>query len=334
MDILTQGLLGAALAQTTAKKDETKIASVIGFLSGLLADADVLIRSSNDSLLAIEYHRHFTHSFLFVPLGALIASLLLWPFMKRHLTFPRLYLFSFMGYSLSGFLDACTSYGTHLFWPILDERISFHIISIVDPVFTLTLLAACILTIKYRHTLFAKSGLALVAIYLSIGWLQLQRAESVIEDYAMQRGHTINQLVVKPTLANLLLWRSIYRHDGHFYVDAIRVGLFAEPRVYEGSSTRVFDLQNDMVGLAKASVLYKDIKRFVLFSDDYVAFHPDYNNVLGDIRYSNQPTGLDPLWGIEFTPAKPDEHARFSIYRNLTREHRQRFFDMILNRQL
>ena len=106
MDILTQGLLGAAVAQGGSKQNETKIATLIGFLAGLLADADVLIQSAKDTLYTIEYHRHFTHSLIFIPVGALIAAVLLWPFMKKRLAFPRLYLYCLLGYLLSGTLDA------------------------------------------------------------------------------------------------------------------------------------------------------------------------------------------------------------------------------------
>ena len=332
MDILTQGLLGAVLAQSAARKTETKIAAVTGFAAGLLADADVLIRSSNDTLLAIEYHRHFTHSIFFIPFGALIAALLLWPLMKKHLNFRRVYLYSLMGYSLSGFLDACTSYGTHLFWPLSDQRVSFHLISIVDPVFTLTLIIACIYTIKMKRNSIARAGLAVAGMYLMLGLVQLQRAESVIQDYLASRGHNDHQqLVVKPTLGNQLLWRTIYQYDGRFYVDAVRVGLFSEPRVYEGDSIPVFKPDTDLNDLQNDSVLYDDVIRFMSFSDDYVAMHPEHNNILADIRYSNHPTGLDPLWGIEIDLSKPDQHAKFSIYRNLTSESRQRFYAMLLN---
>jgi inner membrane protein len=117
MDILTQGLLGSAMAQAGAKEGEYKPAALIGFGAGLLADADVLIRSSNDSLLALEFHRHFTHSLVFIPFGAAIAAGLMWPLAKKHLAFRRVYVFCLLGYCLSGLLDACTSYGTHLLWP-------------------------------------------------------------------------------------------------------------------------------------------------------------------------------------------------------------------------
>ena len=106
MDLLTQGLLGATMAQSGAKQQETRLATGIGFFAGIVADLDILIQSSNDPLLNIEFHRHFTHSLLFVPLGALIAALLLWPFLRKRLPFARLYWFALLGYCLSDVLAA------------------------------------------------------------------------------------------------------------------------------------------------------------------------------------------------------------------------------------
>ncbi len=77
MDIVTQGLLGATLAQSAASQQKLRVATVVGFASGLLADADTLIRSANDPLLNIEFHRHFTHSLIFIPVGGLLAALIL-----------------------------------------------------------------------------------------------------------------------------------------------------------------------------------------------------------------------------------------------------------------
>src|SRR5690242_17240343 len=127
MDLLTQGLLGASLAQSGTRQNETRLATGVGFFAGLLADADILIQSVNDPLLTVEFHRHFTHSIFFVPFGSLIAALILWPFLRKRLSFSRLYLFCFLGYSLSGVLDALTSYGTHLFWPVSEERVALNI---------------------------------------------------------------------------------------------------------------------------------------------------------------------------------------------------------------
>ena len=61
MDPLSQGVLGAALPQATAARGRyAGSAGVLGFLAGMAADLDVLIRSSTDPLLFLEYHRQFT----------------------------------------------------------------------------------------------------------------------------------------------------------------------------------------------------------------------------------------------------------------------------------
>ena len=332
MDLLTQGVLGAALAQSGSKQTETRLACGIGFGAGLLADADALIRSANDSLLTIEYHRHFTHSIFFIPFGALIAALILWPLLRNRISFKRLYVFSLLGYSFSGFIDACTSYGTHLFWPISDERISFNLISIVDPIFTLPLLLAVILAYRWRKAKLAQFGLLFCALYLVVGYVQKERANSVIQQVATQRGHTPTQHLVKPTFANILLWRSVYESDGRLYVDGVRMG--GDGKVYAGTSILKYDIERDNPNLDKASVLYRDMQRFSFFSQGYIAKHPERENVVADIRYSNQPDGLLPLWMIEFDPMQPQKHAEFKVYRNTTESNRARFKSMLFGEEL
>ena len=97
MDPFTQGIVGTTVAQSGAKKDTLIIASFIGLLAGLAADLDIFIRSSDDPLLFLEYHRHFTHSIFFIPFGALICSIVFYNlFTKRNnLSFKKTYFFHF-----------------------------------------------------------------------------------------------------------------------------------------------------------------------------------------------------------------------------------------------
>lgn len=334
MDLFTQGLLGASMAQSGSKQHETRLATGIGFFAGLVADADILIRSDNDPLLNIEFHRHFTHSLFFVPFGALIAAMLLWLFLRKRLAFSRIYLFALLGYCLSGVLDAFTSYGTHLLWPLNDERVALNMISVVDPVFTLILLTAVIVAFRKHAQRAAQIGLLLAGVYLTFGWVQLQRAETIATDLAMGRGHEIDSLLVKPTLANLVLWRSIYETNGRLYVDAIRVGLFAEPRIYEGESVEKFVLERDMSTLPESSTLAQDIKRFTMFSAGLVAIRPEQPNVLVDVRYANLPMQLSPLWGIEMDVTQPNQHAKYTVYRDASSETRQQFLKLLKGHDL
>jgi inner membrane protein len=331
LDPLTQGLLGAALAQSAAKPRETRIAAAVGAVSGLLADLDVLIRSSSDPLLTLEYHRHFTHSLVFVPLGALIAALVLWPFLRSRLAFARLYLFALLGYGLSGVLDACTSYGTQLFWPFSSERVAWNLIAIIDPLFTLALLIAVVVALVKRLPPAAWAGLAFAALYLGAGWVQQQRAEVIVRELAQQRDHDIERVLIKPTLGNLVLWRSIYEAEDAFHVDAVRVGL-GSSRVYPGGSAARVVPARVLTALPRDSAVYLDAVRFDAFSDGFTAWHPDLPNLLGDVRYSMSPTSLVPLWGIELDPERPNAHANYRFFRDMTKEQRTGFVDMFLGR--
>lgn len=327
MDIITQGLLGAVMGQTVANKAEKKLATVVGAIAGLLADTDVLISSASDPLLNIEYHRHFTHALIFIPIGALIAALILLPFLRHRLPFARIYRFSFAGYALSGVLDACTSYGTHLLWPFNDERVAFHIISIVDPVFTLVLLVALFIGLRRRHRNIAAYGMLVALMYMGLGTIQMLRASDMAAELASQRGHVPDKLVVKPTIGNLVLWRSTYIADGRIYVDAIRPALVGKQRVYPGMSQLLFDPAVQLPELGKETVLYEDIRRFTVFSDGFVALS---DNILGDIRYSMMPTSTEPLWGISIDISRPDVHVDYLFFRAMNEDMRREFVDMLM----
>jgi inner membrane protein len=331
MDLLTQGLLGAALAQSAAQKPETRLAAGIGFAAGLLADADVLIHSPGDPLLELEFHRHFTHALVFVPVGALIAAGILWPFLRRRIAFPRLYLYAFLGYALSGFLDACTSYGTHLFWPFSDGRVAWSLISIVDPVFTLLLAVPLAFGVARRKARAAQIGVALAAGYLALGLIQHERVESAARTLAAERGHSPERLLVKPTIGNVLLWRSTYVAGGRIYADGIRAGL-GGARAYRGESATQFDPARDLPWAPPGSSARLQAERFVRFADGYAAQHPARPEFVGDARYAMLPTAVAPLWGIVYDGNRPDSGVRFVSDRRFTPEMLDRFFDMLLGR--
>ena len=124
MDPISQGTVGAAFAQSTANKKNILRIGIIGFLAGLAPDLDVLIRSTDDPILFLEYHRQFSHSLFFIPFGSLFVALLIFPLVKGSMGFKTVYLASFLGYATHGLLDACTSYGTQLFWPLRPKELS------------------------------------------------------------------------------------------------------------------------------------------------------------------------------------------------------------------
>ncbi|MFT5506246.1 MAG: inner membrane protein [Gammaproteobacteria bacterium] len=334
MDIITQGLLGAALAQAVSKNKDARIATAIGFAAGLLADADALIRSPNDPLLNIEFHRHFSHSLIFIPIGGLLAALILWPFLRKRLPFWRLLFFALVGYATSGLLDACTSYGTQLLWPFSDERVAWSIIAIIDPVFSLILIISIGLGLRFRKPAATQIGLMLASTYLLFGLWQHQNAYDTAQALAQQRGHQVDRMMVKPTMANLVLWRSIYQSGGLYYVDGIRLRFLEEDTIYSGGSAKRFSVDLNRPDLDPDSALNHDINRFLFFSNDYAIIDPERSQVLVDLRYSMLPTGLSPLWGIDMNVESKDQHAAFINYRDSSTKTRMQFIDMLLGRSL
>ena len=102
--------------------------------------------------------------------------------------------------------------------------------------------------------------------------------------------------------------------------------------VYEGGTADRFEPDAALPDLSADSTLFRDIERFTAFSDEYVAIHPDRNNVLGDVRYSMKPTSLIPLWGIEMDFEHPKNNVRWLVFRELSQAGRAEFRAMLLGR--
>jgi inner membrane protein len=316
MDPFTQGALGAALPQATRKKSHVRIAGVLGFLSGMAADLDYLLRSSSDPLLFLEYHRQFTHSLAFIPVGGVLMALALhWILGRRwNLGFRQTALYCTLGYATHALLDAATSYGTMLLWPFSDERFAWKIVSVVDPLFTLPLAGLVLISALRRKPVFARVALVWAAAYLALGVVQHRTALEMARDIAQNRGHAPVRLEVKPSFGNIVVWKTLYEVDGRYYVDAVRAGI--APTVYEGASVPTLDIARDLPWLQPQSQQARDIERFRRFSDGYISQNPENSNSVIDVRYSLIPNEVAALWSVEVDRhAAQADHARFRTHR-------------------
>ena len=327
MDPLSQGTVGAALAQSSASKKNIFKISVIGFLAGLAPDLDVLIQSSTDPILSLEYHRQFSHSLFFIPFGALIVALLIFPLVKKSMNLKTVYIASFLGYATHGLLDACTSYGTLLFWPFSNERVTWNNISIIDPLFTIPALILAVTAIKTKKRIFSFFSIGWIIFYLSLGLVQYERALSAANDLAESRGHNPERLTLKPSFGNLILWKSIYQHEQTFYVDAIRT--VRSSTVCLGESIEIFDYQQHLSGLDKESQQARDVERFRWFSQDYLGFDEE-KNLVTDVRYSMLPNKIQPMWGLVIDDQRDtNAHAIWWTGRDLDQSQWDTFIEML-----
>ena len=331
MDPLSQAAIGAAAAQSGSKVSTLRHALWIGALAGMAPDLDVLIQSDIDPLLALEYHRQFTHSLLFVPVGALICACVFYPLVRQRLTFKRVWFFAALGYGTHGLLDACTTYGTQLLWPLTDARFAWHNVSVIDPLFTLPLLMFLLISAVRRQPRLAVYGLCWAMSYLGFGLVQHQRALSAAESIVSHRQHEPIRLEVKPGFANLLVWKALYEFEDRYYVDAVRVGI--TPTYFPGESAVKFDVVRDFPFLAPTSQQAKDIERFRWFSDDWLALDDEDAAMIVDMRYSQIPNTIKGLWGIKVLPGKAkSEHVKWTVQRETGAEELSLFWAQLMGR--
>ncbi len=315
MDPLSQAVVGAAaggcVAVLARRPQYLRAGLLVGAIGGLVPDLDIVLRSDSDPLMGLRLHRHFTHALLLAPLVGAVAAVLgwlaLWLWGRVVPGWRWLWLLASVGVATHGPLDSMTNYGTHLFWPLTDRRENWNIISIIDPVFTLTLLTLVLVAAvrQSRRVVVLASLFAL--LYFVLGVAQHIRAVAATQDLAHSRGHTPERILVNPTLGNLLAWRLMYEHQGSLYSDGAHLGLAR--RIYEGTSAPLYRLPEGL--LPPDSLQARDAAYFRFFAADWLVRDERTPEIaLRDARFAALPTEIGGFWGIVIDPAKPDTHVR------------------------
>lgn len=328
MDSISHAALGASWAQSASRK-KIVVAGIVSALAAMAPDLDTLIQSPADPLLFLEYHRQFTHALLFVPVGALLCAGAFWRFVRTRLTFLETYLFCLLGYGSHLLLDACTTYGTQLFWPFSDARIAWAIIAVLDPFFTVPVVALVMLAGWKRRRRYARIALVWAVAYVGLGALQNVRATAAGAELARSRGHVPVRLEAMPALGSLLLWKVIYEHDGRYYVDAVRTGVVGTV-AYPGENVAKLNVARDYPWLAQDSQQALDIERFRKISADFLTVDDDAPNRVVDLRYSMVPNEIEGFWAIVLMPnAAATAHVEFVTTRERAPEQALRLLDML-----
>lgn len=301
MDPVSQAVVGAVAAQSVLTGRLGKKAFACGAVGGVLPDLDVLIRSSADPLLAMEMHRHFTHSLAFVPLGGLIAAL---PFLLvkgDRAQWREILAACTLGWASHAPLDILTSYGTLWLWPFSRTRLELDWMSIVDPLFTVPLLALALLARARSSARLARVAAVFALAYVALGGLLHRNATTVQAGLAHSRGHAIEHGRVMPTLGNVVVWRSVYAAGGEIHADAVRVTPFGARAVAKGERLpRLTEPPELPADPALRDRFERDFARFSWFADDLVARDPADPTAFADMRYSLATGGFVPLWGVRF----------------------------------
>lgn len=224
MDSITHIAIGAIIGELYAGKSLRKKALVIGAVLQSLPDIDFvssLFVSPSASLLA---HRGFTHSFLFL----ILASLLLGTVARKSfcdfdLSFIRWAGFVVLEILVHLLLDSLNVYGVGWFEPFSHQRISFHSLFVMDPIFSLVLLCSFLILVfrrpTYRHrNSWAIGSLVVCFLYICASFFNHRIINKRLESTLNTQHISIQRYFYTPTEFNIFLWYCVAEVDSGFYI--------------------------------------------------------------------------------------------------------------------
>lgn len=221
MDSVTQIVLGAAVGEAVLGKKIGNKAMVLGAIAGTIPDLDIIANYFTDTVSALEIHRGFTHSIVFaVVFGLLLGWLLsLW---DKRASFKQWALFWFLCFVTHPLLDAHTTWGTQLFWP-LDLRLAYKNIFVIDPLYTLPFLMFLILAMlqkrgSIKRRKFNNLGLIVSSSYMLITLILKGITYSKFETALENQNIAYTDLETKPSPFNTILWTANVETEDSFLI--------------------------------------------------------------------------------------------------------------------
>jgi inner membrane protein len=266
-------------------------------------DLDVFIHFKENPMSSEIWHRNFTHSLVFMPLGGLLVFLffLCFPPFRKHwkITLGA----ALIGYATHGLLDALTSYGTLLLWPFSSTRISWDIISIVDPLFTIFLTLGTAWSVIFKEQRGVMISIFCASLMLLFNTLQHQRAIQSLQAYSSQNQLNLKQVRAVPSLASSTNWRVVAKSAHCLYILDSDTPIFKKTSISLIAKLPLFTGPKFPLGLKQA----QELKTFLWFIDNYAIIAKQKPFTLADGRYIFGLNSLYSLWGIELFPH--EEHV-------------------------
>lgn len=281
MDSVTQAVLGASITGCALGRFHGRKAVVAGAVLATLPDLDVFMRYV-DPITSMTSHRGFSHS-LWVLTAASVLLTVLWRWLRPTAEYgwSRLFIAIWLALITHPLLDAFTSYGTQLMWPLTPVPQSWASIFIIDPVYTVPLIVATVIGViagKRRITTTACAwalGLSTSYLLATLGvqyWVD-QRARQQLAEQQI----TVTRSFTTPQTFSQLLWRSVLRTDDGRDCEVI-TGLFDK---LPGEQLCIAHNHH----LAQAVNPTPELDRLRWFNDDWVRFDVyDDLLVVSDLR--------------------------------------------------
>ncbi len=291
MDSLTQIVLGAAVGEAAIGKKVGNKAMLCGAIAGTIPDLDVMAKLIFDDVTANELHRGFSHSILF---SILMAPILGWLVSKlyknKQANWKDWTKLMFLALFTHPILDAFTTWGTQLFWP-LDHKIAFNNIFVADPLYTVPFLIFLIIAMFYKRThpkrrKFNNLGLYFSSIYLLITLFLQQGAKANFVINLDNQHLQYNEIQTRPTPLNSILWTANIETNNSFLIGYY--SYFDEPDIINFTE---FPKNHHLLGDLKGDPL---IPRLIKLTEGWYTIEKDADKIyFNDLRFGQLGIGAN-----------------------------------------
>jgi Predicted membrane-bound metal-dependent hydrolases len=218
MDTVTHLVIGAAMGEAIGGKQLGKKVALVGAVVAVLPDLDVAVQPFLTSASAMMFHRGITHSLLFWLVVSPLLGLFAWKLFKDNnkLLWIKVCMAAWFSHI---FIDSFNSYGTALFLPFSNYRVSLGVLGVVDLIITLPLLVFTIGLIFFKmrnRWSIARWLLAYTLVYMVIGMLFQQEVKAKAQHEFVQAGITVRSIHVRALPLSILAWQVVGETDSNF----------------------------------------------------------------------------------------------------------------------
>ncbi len=212
MDSITHIVLGACIGELILDKQAGRKAILWGALAQSIPDIDFIAGMWMPVSTELLAHRGITHSFIFALISSFFLALIAARWHKAEpISLRKWFWFFLIEIGCHLFLDAMNNYGIGWFEPFSSERISFNVLYVADPLFTIVALIVFFLLLFAKNDHRHRLKWARVGVFSSIAYLMFalfnkyQIDKQVKQEIAASTNQSVRYFTT-PTLLNNILW--------------------------------------------------------------------------------------------------------------------------------
>lgn len=228
MDPITHALSGALLARAAAPSIAQPLREsavlplrfyvITGCAAAAFPDVDFALRLIG-TLTYLNWHQGPTHSLILLPLWAWLLAWLASRLARKRYAWQLFYRPACLGLAIHIAGDLITSYGLMLFAPFSTERFSLPLVFVIDPWFSLIIIAGLVASWHYPQQRIPAIGALIVLCSYTI-FLAILRQQAITAANQYIHTHTMPQahISVLPQPLSPFHWKIIIRHDDDYHL--------------------------------------------------------------------------------------------------------------------